>query len=108
MSSAPLGADRNPSPVYALGQLTIRDRARYLRYVQRFHEVLARFGGRLLAADESPEVLEGAWERDKVILLAFESADSFWAFARSGAYQEIARDRLASTEGTVLLVHGIG
>jgi len=107
MSSVPLRPNDKPAPVYALGQLTIQDRARYLKYVRRFQEVLAQFGGRLLAADESPEVLEGAWERDKVILLAFESADSFWAWARSDAYQEIARDRLASTEGTVLLVHGI-
>ena len=108
MSSVPLRPGHRPPPVYALGQLTIRDRARYLRYVRRFQEVLALFGGRLLAADESPQVVEGAWERDKVILLAFENADAFWAFARSDAYQEIARDRLASTEGSVLLVHGIG
>ncbi|GEM_PF-229087 len=96
-----------PAPVYALGQLTIRDRIRYQQYVRRFHDVLLRFGGRLLAADESPEVLEGSWERDKVVLLEFESAESFWAWARSDEYQEISRDRIAATEGTVLLVHGV-
>jgi len=106
--TAPLPVHRRkkPAPVYALGQLTIRDRIRYQQYVQRFHDILLRFGGRLLAADESPEVLEGSWERDKVVLLEFESADSFWVWARSDEYQEISRDRIAATEGTVLLVHG--
>ena len=62
----PLHRKDKPAPVYALGQFTIRDRVRYQQYVRRFHDVLVQFGGRLLAADESPEVLEGSWERDKV------------------------------------------
>ena len=81
---------------------------RYQQYVRRFHDVLVQFGGRLLAADESPEVLEGSWECDKVVLLEFESANSFWAWARSDEYQEISRDRIAATDGTVLLIHGAG
>ncbi|HBZ70181.1 MAG TPA: DUF1330 domain-containing protein [Deltaproteobacteria bacterium] len=108
MSPSPLRGSDKAGPVYGLAQLTIRDRARYQRYVRRFHDVLAQFGGRLLAADESPEILEGSWERDKVVLLEFESAASFWAWAHSDAYQEISRDRVAATEGTVLLVHGVG
>ena len=107
-SSSPLHRSGSAVAVYALGQLTIRDRERYQQYVRRFHDVLLQFGGRLLAADESPEILEGSWERDKVVLLEFESAASFWAWARSDAYQEISRDRVAAADGTVLLVHGIG
>jgi uncharacterized protein (DUF1330 family) len=95
-------------PVYALAELTIHDRMRYQQYVRRFHDVLQRFGGRILAADESPEVVEGSWKYDKIVLLEFASTDSFWAWARSEEYREISRDRVASTEGTVLLVHGMG
>ncbi|MBQ1070126.1 DUF1330 domain-containing protein, partial [Micromonospora sp. D75] len=47
--------------VYALAQLTIHDRARYDRYAAAFPPVLARYGGRLLAADTSPRVVEGEW-----------------------------------------------
>jgi len=107
-TSFPLRRNDKPVPVYALGQLSIRDRGRYQHYVRRFHDVLERFGGKLLAADESPEILEGSWERKKVVLLAFESAESFWAWARSDEYQEISRDRTAATDGTVLLIHGAG
>ncbi len=92
--------------VYALAQLTIRDRARYERYARRFAEVLARFDGRLLAADEAPEVLEGSWDREKVVLLEFPSEKAFRSWASSDAYAEISVDRVAATEGPVLLVHG--
>ena len=70
--------------VYALAQLTIHDRARYGRYQSRFMEVLRRHKGRLLAADERPRVLEGRWEREKVVLLAFADEAAYHAFAELG------------------------
>lgn len=93
-------------PAYALAQLSIHDRARYQRYVERFHDVLAPFGGRVLAADESPAVVEGSWDHDKVVLLELPSEEAFWRWARSEAYAEIAADRKAAAEGPVLMVHG--
>jgi uncharacterized protein (DUF1330 family) len=93
--------------IYALAQLTIHDRARYLRYVKRFGAVLEKFKGRVLAADDAPVVMEGTWDRQKVVLLAFETEGSFNAWARSPEYTEISQDRLASTEGPVLMVHGL-
>ncbi|GAA0422499.1 DUF1330 domain-containing protein [Streptomyces luteireticuli] len=94
--------------VYAIAQLTIHDRARYERYAARFLPVLERYGGRLLAADERPAVVEGEWEREKVVLIAFPDRDAFERWAGSAAYREISRDRTASTEGVVLLVRGVG
>lgn len=94
--------------VYALAQLTIFDRARYLEYASKFMEVLARFGGKLLVADEAPVVVEGEWEHEKVVLLAFDDDEHFWAWAKSDDYEAIARDRRAASRGPVLLLHGIG
>ena len=61
--------------VYVLAQLTIHDRARYDRYAARFMGVLEKFEGRLLAADESPALLEGDWPHEKVVLIEFEDLD---------------------------------
>ena len=69
--------------------------------------VLKRFKGRLLAADECPLVLEGTWERDKVVLLSFHDETDFHKWAESPEYQEIARDRKTGASAIVLLVHGI-
>lgn len=94
--------------VYALAQITITDRDTYNRYQARFMEVLKPFGGRLLAADESPHVLEGDWPHQKAVLIAFETEAALKAWAESPAYEEIARDRKAGSTGVVLLVRGIG
>jgi uncharacterized protein (DUF1330 family) len=97
--------------VYALVQLRIHDRDRYGRYmnnfVARFTDVFGKFGGKLLAADEAPRVLEGEWwDRNKVVLMQFPDAAAFTAWAASPEYSEIAIDRKAGAEAVVLLIKG--
>jgi len=92
---------------YVVGQLKFTDRAAYERYAARFRGVLKQFGGRLLAADEQPEIIEGRWDRDKIALLSFSDATAFRGFFASAQYQEIAKDRKAGTDTLLLLVHGI-
>jgi len=93
--------------VYVIAQLSITDRAAYRRYQERFMGVLGRFQGRLLAADESPLVVEGTWDRDKVVLLSFPGEAAYREWAESPDYQEIAKDRKAGSTAVVLLVKGI-
>jgi len=57
--------------VYVIAQLKMTDRAAYDRYQARFFEVFRKFNGRLLSADESPSVVEGDWNRDKLVLMSF-------------------------------------
>ena len=95
-------------PVYAIALLTITDRMVYDRYQARFMGVLKRYQGRLLAADENPVVVEGEWERDKVVLLAFPDEQAFQDWADSPEYLEISKDRKSGSEAVVLLVRGIG
>jgi uncharacterized protein (DUF1330 family) len=92
--------------VYAIAQLKITDRAAYDRYQAKFMGAMKRFQGRVLATDESPQVIE-EWDRDKVVLLSFPDEKAFREWAESPEYLEIAKDRKASTEAVVLLVKGI-
>ena len=57
--------------VYVIVQLKMTDRAAYDRYQARFFDVFRKFNGRLLSADESPSVVEGDWNRDKLVLMSF-------------------------------------
>lgn len=93
--------------VYVIAQISITDRDRYNKYQARFLEVFAKFKGQLLAADENPQVVEGAWERGKVVLLKFPDKESFEEWADSPAYQEISKDRKAGSEGVVLLIKSV-
>jgi uncharacterized protein (DUF1330 family) len=92
--------------VYVIVQLKMTDRAAYDRYQARFFDVFRKFNGRLLSADEHPAVLEGRWDRDKLVLMSFPDAAAFHAWADSPDYLEIARDRKAGAEAVVLLAKG--
>jgi len=94
--------------VYAIAQLKITDRTAYDRYQAMFMGVMKRFQGRVLAADEKPQVIEGQWERDKVVLLSFPDETAFHEWAESPEYLEISKDRKAGSEAVVLLVKGMG
>ena len=94
--------------VYVIAQLKMTDRATYDRYQARFFDVFKKFQGRLLSADEKPAVVEGAWDRDKVVLMSFPDEAEFRAWADSPEYLEIAKDRQAGTDGIVLLAKGFG
>lgn len=93
--------------VYAIAQLWIHDPARYGRYVERFMDVFKNYKGRVLAADESPVVMEGPWDGSKVVVLSFPDEASFRDWAESPEYQEIAKDRKAAARTVIVLAHGI-
>lgn len=94
--------------VYAIAQISITDRDAYNRYQARFMEVFARFKGRVLAADAKPKVFEGAWDREKVVLMSFPDEGAFQEWATSPDYLAISIDRKAGSTATVLLVKGLG
>jgi uncharacterized protein (DUF1330 family) len=94
--------------VYALAQLRIHDAERYGRYMSRFMPVLEKYNGKLLAADETPRVLEGQWwDRNKVVLMEFADSAAFRAWAASPEYTEIAEDRKSGADAVVLLIKGV-
>ncbi|MGA8547169.1 MAG: DUF1330 domain-containing protein [Mycobacterium sp.] len=93
--------------VYAIAQLRFTDRAAYDRYQARFMDVFRRHRGTLLAADESPEVVEGIWDRDKVVLMSFPDDSEFRSWSESPEYQEISQDRRAGADTVVVLAKGL-
>ncbi len=93
--------------VYAIAQLRFTDRAAYDRYQARFMGVFRRHPGTLLAADESPQVVEGKWDREKVVLMSFPDETAFRGWAQSPEYQDISKDRLAGADTVVLLAEGL-
>jgi uncharacterized protein (DUF1330 family) len=93
--------------VYAIAQLRFIDRPAYDRYQMRFMDVFRRYRGTLLAADERPQVVEGSWDREKVVLMSFPDEDEFRSWSESGEYQEISKDREAGADTVVLLATGL-
>jgi uncharacterized protein (DUF1330 family) len=93
--------------VYAIAQLKFIDRAAYDRYQAKFMDVFRRHPGTLLAADESPQVIEGEWDREKLVLMSFPDEAAFRSWAESPEYQQISRDRRIGADTVVLLAQGL-
>lgn len=91
--------------VYVIAQLSIRDRETYDKYQARFLEVFQKFKGKLLAADENSQTIEGVWNYEKLVLMKFPDEDAFRQWAFSPEYQEISKDRIAGSDAVVLLVN---
>ena len=92
--------------VYIIAQLKFTRRELYNRYQSRFADVFRKFRGKLLVADEHPVVVEGSWERDKVVIMEFPDEAAAQQFQTSPEYQEIAVDRKAGADAIVLTVQG--
>jgi uncharacterized protein (DUF1330 family) len=93
--------------VYIVAQLKFTRRELYDRYQSRFADVFRKFKGKLLVADERPVVVEGNWERDKVVIMEFPDAEAAREFQESPEYREIAVDRKAGADAVVLTVRGL-
>jgi uncharacterized protein (DUF1330 family) len=93
--------------VYAIAQLKFTHRDAYNRYQAAFMEIFQRYSGTLLAADEAPRLIEGEWDRDKVVLMSFPDEAAFREWAESHEYQRISEDRRAGADTLVVLVQAI-
>lgn len=75
-------------------------------YIQAIDATLVPFGGRFIVHGAPPQVLEGAWSGDTVIL-EFPGVPEARAWYASDGYQAIKPLRTAHYEGPVVLIQGV-
>lgn len=92
---------------YAIGHLwNVSMGQDVVEYLERIDDTLAPFGGRFIIHGGQPDVKEGNWRGD-LIVIAFpnrEKADTWYA---SPAYQAIKSLRSKNSDGTILLIDGV-
>jgi len=94
-------------PVYVVAELTITDRAEYARYEAGFLPIWQKYRGELLAVEETPTVLEGAWPHTRTVLLRFPDATEAERWYRSPEYQALAQHRWNASRANVALLTGL-
>jgi uncharacterized protein (DUF1330 family) len=94
--------------VYFVAQISIHDRAEYSKYEAGFMPVFEKYKGRLLAVDEAPEVLEGAWSCTRTVLIEFPNREDALAWAGSAEYQAIAKHRWAGSTANIAMIKSLG
>jgi uncharacterized protein (DUF1330 family) len=93
--------------VYVINNMTIHDMNEYKTYVRGFMPVFEKYGGQVLAAANNPNPIEGVWQYDRTVLLAFPTREAAEQWSRSPEYQEIAKHRKAGTKSNVLVLDGL-
>jgi uncharacterized protein (DUF1330 family) len=94
-------------PVYFVVQVDIHDRAGYERYAKLAGAAPSPAGMKLLAMDDTPQVIEGKWHGPRTIIVEFPDEQAFRSWYYSPAYQEAAKIRWQATESNVALVKGM-
>lgn len=90
--------------VYLVGKITIRDRSGYSVYEAGFMQVFEKYRGRLLAVDEEPETLEGAWNCTRTVLIEFPTREDALAWVSSDEYRALARHRWAASTADIAMI----
>ena len=103
-----LGDVEGPDTVYALVLVdSITDREGYSRYGDGFMEVFSQYQGRILAADESPTMVEGDWPVKRTVLMAFPNEEGLNAWYQSPEYQKLAQHRWQSSTARIAMLHAL-
>jgi uncharacterized protein (DUF1330 family) len=92
---------------YAIGHLhDVAMGPAIVAYLERIDATLEPFGGRFLIHGGAPDVLEGRWSGD-LIVIAFPDLARARAWYASPAYRAILPLRTGNSRGEVLLVDGV-
>lgn len=107
-SESPAASTTASRPVYAVALLDIHDRDEYRKYEMGFLPILAKYGGRVLAVDESVEPIEGEWSAQRTVILRFESRAALDRWYNSPEYRKILPHRHAASKANIGIVRGFG
>ncbi|MFG2297386.1 DUF1330 domain-containing protein [Streptomyces sp. NPDC048603] len=77
-----------------------------LRYIEEIQSTMNPFGGRFLVHGTRPEVLEGTFP-SQVVVIAFPDIETARAWYASDAYQAIIPLRARHMDGEILLLDGV-
>ncbi len=86
--------------------LTVRDLPAMTKYEGAAVALAARFGGKPLAKELQPEVVEGRWSPTWLVVLEFPNRQAVRDFYNAPEYQPLKAMRQAATTSNGLIVVG--
>lgn len=91
---------------YLILDFRVTDLSTFMQYVEKIPEHLQRHGGEYLVEGVRPEVIEGDWSPETLVLLEFPSRENAQAFLADPLVQSAFSIRHDSTTGNLILVQG--
>jgi uncharacterized protein (DUF1330 family) len=88
-------------PAYWVARSRINDPVAYRKYTDRVPEIIARFGGKVLARGGRYRILEGPGKFHRFVVIEFPSLEKGVACFNSPEYQDAAAFRRRNGAGAV-------
>jgi uncharacterized protein (DUF1330 family) len=86
--------------------VSVSDPEKYARYRELAPPIIKAAGGTYLFRGGDPEVLEGDWSPNRVVVLRFPTRAAARSWWESDAYAAVRRLREESTHSRMILVEG--
>lgn len=88
-------------PAYWLARCKINNPVEYKKYTDRVPDIIARYGGKVLARGGRHQIMEGSDRFHRFVVIEFPSLEQAVKCHRSPEYQEAAAFRRAPGVGEV-------
>lgn len=91
---------------YLILDFQISDLTSFMEYVEQIPTYIQKHGGRYVVEGLKPEVIEGDWAPETLVILEFPSDKNAREFLADPLVQPIFSIRHKSTTGNLILVQG--
>jgi uncharacterized protein (DUF1330 family) len=99
-------SDSASKPGYIYVEMTIKDSERFKQYTALSAPAVHAADGRYVVAGVKPEVVEGAFDAHRIVVVHFPSVERARQFYHSAAYQAARQKRQGAVEFKMLLLEG--
>ena len=99
-------SDNQDKPAYIYVEMTINDPERFKQYTSLSAPAVHAAGGRYVVAGVKPEVVEGAFDAHRIVVVQFPTLQQAREFYHSSAYQAARHKRAGAAEFKMLLLPG--
>lgn len=82
------------------------DEEAYAEFAPKVFEAVTASGGRFLVRGGNPDVIEGDWTPERIVVMAFDSDEGAGEFVRSVAYTSLQDLRARAVRAKVVAVEG--
>lgn len=91
---------------YVLIDTATLDEQAYSEFAVKIREAVMAAGGSFLVRGGDVEVIEGDWSPQRIVILAFDSAEGAGSFVRSDSYTGLKQLREQAVKSNVVVVSG--
>ena len=101
--------NESPKPhaaAYYIGEHEIRNEAAFADYLKQVIPMIERHGGRYLTKPGTHELLEGHWQPNRVVIIAFPDMASLKAWYYAPDYRPLIAKRQAIARDVMIAIEG--